>query len=163
MEHEVTVEYNREIIDYTIKQLWKKWCLRDTFVALILLLLSLLAIFVFKWNDWVFKSLLILCIISFIVFAGIYLVYRNRSLRNFEKMESPIAVWRFSDEYISTESDIGKSELKWKMIKKIYEFQNVLVLQYINQSISILPITNLSQETKNFIVDKVKKQNRNCT
>jgi hypothetical protein len=78
-------------------------------------------------------------------------------------MESPTATWKFDDNFISVKSDIGSSEFKWKMIKNLYCFHDIWVLQYVNQSISILPTPTLSQETKNFIMETMKKNGTKIT
>jgi hypothetical protein len=155
MEYEAIVKYNSEIINSAIKQVWIKWCLKDVIVGVLLLLISCFTVFVADWDSWIYLTLLVLCVIFLIILVCVYIIYKHRSISNFKKMESPNAIWKFNEHFISTKSDIGNSEFKWKMIKSLYCFHDVWVLQYINQSISILPTATLSQEAKKFIVKKM--------
>ena len=70
-------------------------------------------------------------------------------------MEIPEAQWKFNDEDLCTESDIGKVELYWTGIKKIWRFKEVWLLFYANGSFSTLPLESLNAEALQFVEDRV--------
>jgi hypothetical protein len=70
-------------------------------------------------------------------------------------MESPTAFWTFTDEGFSAKSDIGKSEFKWRIIKKVYIFKTCWLLMYANRSYSILPLADVPQDVRDFIRQQV--------
>lgn len=74
-------------------------------------------------------------------------------------METPTAKLRFTDERIGIESDIGRTELSWKMIEKIWKYPSVWLVFIAKQGYITLPTANLDDELKRFIAEKVRENN----
>jgi Ni/Fe-hydrogenase subunit HybB-like protein len=107
-------------------------------------------------QSWLTATLIALCLVLIIVSIAVYFVYRHRSFKVFQEMESPQSTWRFTDDAVSVESDIGRSEFKWQIIKKLWRFDDVWLLVYTNQTYSTLPIADVPEVAKQFIVDRVR-------
>ncbi len=71
-------------------------------------------------------------------------------------MESPQAIWRFTDDAFSVGSDIGQAEFSWRIVKKLWRFDDVWLLFYTNQTYSTLPVGEIPDEVKQFIVDRIR-------
>jgi len=75
--------------------------------------------FVWGFKDWVFSTLAAVAIIAIVIEIAIYFVYKQRSIRLFEKMETPKVTWSFDENFIGAEADTGSSKFKWDIIKKL--------------------------------------------
>jgi len=80
-------------------------------------------------------------------------------MEKFNRMEKLTAKFHFTDERIAIESDIGKNELSWKMIEKIWEYPSVWLVFIAKQGYITLPTANLDDELKQFIAVKVRENN----
>jgi hypothetical protein len=73
-------------------------------------------------------------------------------------MSKPTAVFEFTDEEISSETDLGSSRMKWKAIKKIWRFPEAWLLFITEWQYITLPIADLTDEIRQFILVKVQEQ-----
>ncbi len=155
MEYVISTTYNSKLVDSATWNFWKRFCGKETILSFILIPIAGYMWFGLKSRGWITATFLALSIVFFFVMVAIYFVYRYRSLKIFEQMESPQAEWRFNDNSFSVSSDIGKAEYKWKIIKKIWKFKSVWLLFYANQSYSTLPVDSMSAEIMEFVQQRV--------
>ncbi len=80
-------------------------------------------------------------------------------MEKFNRMETPTAKFCFTDERIGIESNIGWTELSWKMIEKIWEYPSVWLVFIAKQGYITLPTANLDDELKQCIGRKVRENN----
>ncbi len=75
----------------------------------------------------------------------------------FIQMEKPTAEFSFTDDYIGIESDMGKSELSWKLVEKVWQYPSVWLVFLEKQSYITLPTESIDEELKQFITLKIKE------
>ena len=121
---EANTIYTIDLINEAAWLYWKKTFFSTFIISLLGVALALLFIFYFNLKDWISGSLLAISIIASVIFFLAYFTYRNRSIAIFKELEAPVIKWRFTEETISTESDIGKSEIKWNLLKGIIKSNN---------------------------------------
>jgi len=155
LEREIIVTYSDNIINSAVKHFWMKSQRHNLIIGPIVLLLACGLWFVTGTMPWLTATLIALCCILIIVSIAVYFVYRYRSFKVFREMESPRATWRFTDDAFSAESDIGRAEFKWRVVKRLWRFDDVWLLFYANQTYSTLPVADLPEDVKHFIVDRV--------
>ena len=76
-------------------------------------------------------------------------------MKTFRNMETPKSTWGVTEDKITIESNLGKSELVWKAFVKIWKFRDYWLLFYTNSNYSILPIKNINMEILDFIDEKI--------
>lgn len=148
------VHYSSQIIEDVIGRLWLKWCLKHLVAESILLAVALGLWFSGIYRNLAVSTLAGLALAAILIETATYFVYRNRSLRLFEKMESPGAVWSFDEEFIGVEADTGMARYRWDIIKALYLFDRAWVLMYVNRTISVLPVEGIPAELREFIRKK---------
>ncbi len=158
MEYRIIVTYGDRTINSAAKHFWIKSQRLNLVIGPVVLLLAWGLWFVSGGKSWLTATLIVLCLVLIIISIAVYFVYRHRSLRIFREMESPQATWKFTDDSLSVESDIGRSEFKWQIIKKLWRFDDVWLLFYANQTYSTLPVADVPEEVKQFIVERVRSQ-----
>jgi hypothetical protein len=156
MEYEVSARYNRSIINSAVKRFWVRSCARDTAIGVILFGIAGALWFYFDAKTWYTATFAALSVIFIFIMAAVFFVYRRRSLKTFDEMGSPIALWRFTEETFSADSGMGKAEFKWPVVKKLWRFPDVWLLFYSNQSYSTLPVAEVSAEARQFIEGKIR-------
>lgn len=155
MESEIVVTYSDKTVNAAVKHFWIKSQRHNLIVGPIVLLLACGLWFVTGNESWLTATLIALCFVLIIVSIAVYFVYRYRSFRVFREMESPRATWRFTDDAFSVKSDVGRAEFKWRIVKKLWRFDDVWLLLYTNHTYSTLPVEEVPEEVKQFIVDRV--------
>ena len=159
MQYEENTIYNKEIINEAAFIYWKKTFASTFIISIACVLLSFILIYFLNFKSWISGTFLAISIISSVIFLWAFFIFRNRSLKIYEQMGSPSAKWIFNESNVIIESNTGKSEIKWKMFKNIIKSQNVWLLTYKNGSYSTFPLAGVSNETLNFIDEKILEQN----
>jgi len=155
MDREVVVKYTPEIIRFAARQFWWRSFGRRGLVIFALLLALAVYFFVTGDRSWLIGFLgaaVLVCL-----FIGIF-SYRSslsRPMEKFKAMKSATARFRFTGRGIWAESDVGSAEISWAFIEKIWAFPNVWLLFYPKQGYSTLPVTEIDEELRQFIINKV--------
>lgn len=157
MEYEFKVTYSKAIISQAYLNFWKTKYGFDAVLSVIFLI----AVSILLFNKEATEDIVIFFFTIALVFAtaiySLYFICRKQAITTFNSMKNPDAQWKFTDENVQTESDIGKAELNWTVIKKIWRFEGVWLLFYGNGSFSVLPTDGLDIEALQFMENKVTK------
>ena len=128
MQYEVKAEYTKELICTATRRFWLRYIGLKHFL-LFAALIILLAWLLYRGNaDWITVALGTALSLMAVLYVALYFVYKKRSMAIFREMEQPVTVFRFDDEGVSTRSDLGASEIKWKLVKKVWAFPEVWLL-----------------------------------
>ncbi len=163
MQLETTTTYSRELITEAALIYWRKNFANTFFVSLACIFLAVVTMLVLDLRTWVTGTFLALSVISCVMFALAFFIYRGRSLATFEQMESPTAKWRFTEDGFFVESDAGKSEIKWKLLKGVIKSTNAWLLVYKNSAYSVFPLAGVSNEVRDFLSRKIAENGGNVT
>jgi hypothetical protein len=155
MQIDTTTKYNRDLINKAALIYWKKYFATSFIISILGVVLALVLIFLLDSKDWITGTILSISLIGCIIFLLSFFIYRKRSFSIFQEMESPIVKWTFTDESIIAESDAGKSEFKWKIIKELVKSDSLWLLVYKNSSYSTFPLSGVSENVLNFLSSKV--------
>lgn len=157
MNRDIEVTYSRELIKFVV---WKFW-MRSVGIGGILSFAIVCVAFVYflfsgdrSWLLGFSGSVVGLCLVFGLV---LYFVTLNRSLEKFRQMDKPTANFRFTDDRIGIESDIGSNELSWKMVEKIWKYPLVWMMFIKKQGYITLPTASLDEELMEFISLKIEK------
>lgn len=155
MNAEITVTYSREVLEAAAKRFWLRSIGWSGFAAFGFLLIAFVVLLIRGDRSWYVPVGGTILVFAFAVGTAGYFIYKSRALSVFAQMREPKATMRFDDEGISVKSDLGSSQFRWVMIRKIWRFPDAWLLFYSNQSYSTLPINVVSDDLRRFIIDKV--------
>src|SRR2546422_356710 len=161
MNREIIVEYDPELIKFAVWKFWTRSIGLSGFVAFGFVLLFFLYLLIIRDRSWLLGVLG--ATVGFALGIGIfsYRIYLNRSLAKFDAMQSPTAKCHLTDDLFCMESDIGRSELSWKMIEKVWMYPSVWLVFIKKQGyVTLLPTSNIDEEVKQFILNKVEANAR---
>jgi YcxB-like protein len=155
MQYEFTVKYSKAILNQAYLEFWKRKHRFDTIISPILLITASYLLFIRDVTDWPMVLLFAVSLIFTAVVYGSYFIWRKQAMDALNSMKIPEAQWKFTDENLCAKSDIGKVELHWTGIKKIWRFKEVWLLFYANGAFSTLPIDGLDSEALQFVENRV--------
>jgi hypothetical protein len=157
MEREVTVKYSPELIKFAVWQFWVRSIGPRGFISFVVVLLAFVYFLIAGDRSWILGflgSVVGLCIVFGVLSYNIYL---RRSMEKFKRMDTPTAKFRFTDDRIGIESDIGWTELSWKMIEKVWKYPKVWLVFIAKQGYVTLPTADIDDELQQFITRKVQE------
>ena len=157
MEYRVQANYDREIIAEAARRYsWRsvRW---SGLIAFVLVVLGLADMIASGDRSWLVGVLGALVVAAATVGVATFVVPYRRSLDKFERMPSRTAEFIFSEAGVSTSSDIGRSELSWKLIDRVWIYPRVWMIFLRGGTYMTLPAANLEEGTRAFIVDQVKQ------
>jgi hypothetical protein len=157
MEREVTVKYSPELIKFAVWQFWVRSIGTGGFISFAVALVAFVYFLIAGDRSWLLGflgSVVGLCLACGVVSYNIYL---SRSMEKFKRMETHEAKFRFTDERIGIESDIGRTELSWKMIEKVWKYPQVWLVFIAKQGYVTLPTADIDEELQQFITRKVQE------
>ena len=159
MNREITVNYSRELIKFAVWKFWTRNIGLKNFVIFAIVCVAFILFILSGDRSWFLGFLGATIVFSLGIGCASYFIYLNRSMEKFNRMKTPTAKLRFTDECIGIESDIGRTELSWKMIEKIWEYPSVWLVFIAKQGYITLPTANFDDELKQFIAEKVRENN----
>ena len=151
MNREITVTYSRDLIKLAIWKFWTRSIGVTGFVGFVIICFAFFYFLISGDRSWLLGFLGAVAGISFALGAVSYIVYSNRSMEKFRQMGQPTAKFRFTDDRIGIESDIGWTELSWKMIENIWKYPSVWLVFIAKQGYITLPTADLDEELRKFI------------
>jgi YcxB-like protein len=163
MQLEAKTTYSRELISEAALIYWRKTFASTFFISLTGVVLALVLLFFLDSKTWITGTFLAISVIACVIFALAFFIYRARSLAVFAQMKSPTAKWRFSEDAFFVESDVGKSEIKWSLVKCLIKSTRAWLLVYKNSTYSVFPLAGVSSEVLAFMSQMVAENGGNVT
>lgn len=130
-----------------------------TIIAMFLLLSVsgyLLFIKDLTWGTGVIHGLTVLL---WMIIVFLFVGYRRRIRYFAERMPSLSAEFEFNDESISSETEIGRSVIKWTNIIKLLKHEKAWLLFVDKHVFTTFPVLNVDKEVLDFIEKKVNEHN----
>ena len=152
--HVVQVDYSPEIVRAGIRRFWFRFAGRDALLGLAGMAASLAAWRVLG-RHWLVLLALGVFGALFAISIAVFFAQRHRSMGRLRKMGRPTAIWRFSEESIAVESDLGETRLRWSAIEKAWRFPELWILSFSRHDYSILPAGNLSADLRAYIAARI--------
>jgi hypothetical protein len=157
MDREVTVRYSRELIRYAVRRFWVRSIGVGGFISFAVALLTFFYFLIAGDRSWLLGFLGSVAGLCLLIGVMSYHIYLSRSMEKFKRMETPTAKFRFTDDRIGIESDIGWTELSWKMIEKVWTYPGVWLVFIAKQGYVTLPTADIEEELRQFITRKIRE------
>ncbi|HEV2882335.1 MAG TPA: YcxB family protein [Pyrinomonadaceae bacterium] len=157
MDRKITVRYSPDLIKFAVWQFWIRSIGRGGFISFALVSLAFIYFLLSGDRSWLLGFLGSVAGLCLVFGVLSYTIYLNRSMEKFKRMETPEAKFRFTDDRIGIESDIGWAELSWKMIEKVWKFPKVWLVFIAKQGYITLPTADIDEELQQFITRKIQE------
>ena len=152
---QIQARYTESLVRRTAMKFWVRYIGWRGFAAVAILAAAVAYLLIIGDSSWyvsVFGTVLVLAIL----FGSlIYFVNRHRTLATFRRMAEPTATFGFSNDAISTRSDLGSGEVSWRAITQIWTFPEAWLVFVAKGSYFTIPTESLTEEVRQFIHDKV--------
>jgi len=157
MSFEITVRYTEAILRRAARRFLWRFMGREALLPPAGFLLALLLWFVLAVREWYVVVLGGGCLMltAMVLLAGV--LYTNRAVKRFRLMKDPAVVWRFSEEGLSSASELGTIEAKWEAVSGLWRFPDVWLLFFGSTGYSTLPADSLALELRTFLESKVRQ------
>jgi len=150
---EYTVTFTKQIIKDSV-YLWWKTVVGWHTVLIGIILLGLSVYLYTEGNDsWYIGALGSISLLGILIFVTSY-IYKLRQSLQFLSNDNSVK-YNFAQDYFSTEAHTGRSEIKWSLIKKVLKRQDIWLLFLSGGQYLTLPVDELSDEGKAFILSRV--------
>jgi hypothetical protein len=157
MSFEITVRYTEAILRRAARRFLWRFMGREALLPPAGFLLALLLWFVLDVREWYVVVLGGGCLMlsALVLLAGALSL--NRAVKRFRTMKGTAVVWRFDEDGLTSESELGRSEGKWQAASALWRFPEVWLLFFGSASYSTLPADSLAPELRAFLETKVRQ------
>jgi hypothetical protein len=152
---EVVVEYNPELIRFAVWKFWTRSIGLSGFIAFGSVPGFFSYLLAIGDRSWLLGFVGAVACVALGIGILSYRIYLNRSMSKFDNMQSPTAKLQFTDDLFCIESDIGRSELSWRMIERVWSYPSVWLVFIKKQGYVTLPVRDIDEEIRQFIIDKI--------
>lgn len=153
----ITLKYSEQYVRDAVRLYWRRT------IGLVYPVVSLLlAVFVIYQvmngeRSWFVGVVGAVAAISIAVIIAVYFVNLSRSLGRFRRMKDPVATLELGQERFKIVSDVGTSEISWALIKQLLCFEHIWLVLFSSSEYITLPVDDLSEQEKQFIIDQMKE------
>ena len=155
MVYSIDVHYTEATIRSAAHRFLKRFLLPEIAVGLAAVVLGALMYGVNAAPLWVALTLGVAGLALVLASGAVALRYVSQARRKFAAMGDAHAVWRFSDAALGTKSGLGTTEIPWRLVTKVWRFDDVWLLFFDAGGYSTLPTAQLSPDVRDFIVRRV--------
>jgi hypothetical protein len=158
MKHEATAHYTETLVKTATRRFLVKFLGWDYLAVWLVMLASLIVLLALGQSGWLIGALGAVTVIAALVAVSVWVTFHRRALGSLRKMHTPVATFIFDDDGIAVSSDMGTGTLKWQAVQKLWCFPEAWLV-FAGQGVySTLPTACLTEDTKQFIIEKLKKQ-----
>ena len=146
---------SKQIIRKATGCFWLRFIAWHGLMTIGLFLAAATAMVITRPRNWLTGATVAIAILLTTLAAALYFVRLNRALWKLDRMPSKSVRFTFTDDALGMESDTARSEVAWQMVERIWRFRDVWLL-FVAKSVYVaLPIVDLDQNVRDFIVDRV--------
>ncbi len=155
MQHKFEVRVDRVMAC----QAWNAWFWRSQKIwKLALAVGAILAVAFLDMRSGSLSTLSIvgLTVIGFgaLIFTGIYVVGRRRSLTKLDSIEDGKASYCLTEEHIQAQSSLGSMSLAWSAIAELRRYRSLILFRFRGAIYSVLPADQIPDESLKFMIER---------
>ena len=153
----IKLEYSKLLIKRAIKAYWWRQ-VGPLFLAVTIFMIGFLIYRIVQGDrSWLVGLVGAIVLMAVVIMVASYVVHLKRSLSKLGGMGKPEATLELEDNRFRVSSGAGSSEVEWSLITKVWCFDEAWLLFFSAGEFMTLPIKNMSNENKDFILSKFEK------
>ncbi|WP_198147282.1 YcxB family protein [Gilvimarinus polysaccharolyticus] len=153
----IKLEYSKPLIKRSIKDYWWRQ-VGPLFLAVAIFMIGFLIYRIVQGDrSWLVGLVGAIVIMAVVIMVASYVVHLKRSLSKLGSMGKPEATLELEDNRFRISSGAGSSEVEWSLITKVWCFNETWLLFFSAGEFMTLPIKNISNENKKYILSKFEK------
>jgi hypothetical protein len=155
--YEVAVPHSEAVARQAARRYFGRLFRRDGLAAVGGLVLALVA-----WRalglDWLALILGAISALLLGLLVAVWFAHTRAALAKVRAMRNPTVVWRFTDDRLSADSELGAVSMPWRSVARIWRFPEVWLLSFRGGfGYSTLPTEPLTAEIREFIEARVRE------
>lgn len=157
MSYSLDVLVTKKLIEQATRRFWINVVGQGGITKLVIACVVLLLGILFIEEVWI-KALCALVVLMFpcVGFLGYFSILR-RACSRLERMDSKQITFQFTEQGLSSRSDLGNGEIPWKMVDKIQRYPDVWLIYVGSRDYLYLPAAQMSSEMQTFIMEQAAK------
>src|SRR5215207_7018873 len=128
MEHRVLVTYDRQMIAAAARQYSLRAIPWYQVVAFLVVLGLLTDLVLTGDRSWLVGAVAVILGLAAAVGVATFVVPYRRAMARFKLMASPTGEFVFSEAGVTVASELGRQELDWKLIPRVWRFERFWML-----------------------------------
>jgi hypothetical protein len=159
MDHRVSVTYTRELLAHAalracLRQM--RWSVLFFYGVSVVITAILVTLGAQTWYVWIEVGIVIACTIAIV--AAFVVPYRQ-TMSNFDRLDNKTSEFAFNANNWVAKSELGESTLAWSTIETLSRESRVwlIKLRGLGNAVITLPVAQMDEATREFLVDQVKR------
>ena len=159
MKSPIKLEYSESLIKESVRSYWWNQTGPTLFAVLTGLTIYCFYLLGVGNRSWYLGVIGATVLIGILIITSSYFVQLNRFLAKLRKMKHPEATLEVAESHFKVSSDLGSSEVKWSMVSKLVQLKKAWIIYFSPHDIMTLPIGNIPDETKDYMLSRMKENN----
>lgn len=155
MRYVETLEYTESLLREAVFAFWRRTVGAGYFVALGLLLCSLVFLVWSGDRSWFVGALGTFFVLGVGFALVVYFVHLRNAMAKFRGMGAPVATLSLDDASFSMSSGLGSASLHWSAVTELWRFPSFWLLLFSKAQYVTVPLATVSSEAQAFIVSRV--------
>ena len=155
MHHPITLQYTEPLLREAAFVFWRRTVGIGFFLALALLLCSLLLMLWQGDRSWFVGMAGTFLVIGLGFAWSLYFVHLRNAMAKFRAMGSPVATLCLEDTCFTVSSTIGSSSLQWSSVTELWRYPSFWLLFFSKAQFVTIPLASVPSEAQAFILDRV--------
>ncbi|NJK59774.1 MAG: YcxB family protein [Oscillatoriales cyanobacterium SM2_1_8] len=152
MFHETTLIFTEPLLRRAVFAFWCRSVGVGFPLALLVVALSLGVLLTQGDTSWVVGVLATVLFFGLLFVAALYGIHCQTTLRKFQAMGKPQAIFRAEASSFTLISDLGAVTYPWSAIKELWCFSEVWLMLFSSAQFSTLPVACLSPSMQTYIL-----------
>ena len=156
MSYTIDVHYTDAMIRAAAQHVLKRFLLPELAIGLSAVVASAVLYGVDALPLWVAMSFGGAGLALVVIARAVALRHTSAARRKFVAMTDAHVVWSISEATLGTKSELGTVEVPWRLVTKVWRFDDVWLVFFDAGGYSTLPTAPLSDDVRNLIVRQVR-------
>jgi hypothetical protein len=139
----IVVKFTPELVSRATTCFWRRYLGIDGAVAFTLAWVLAIGLWALGSRAWYTTAFDTIVVLATFVFAGMYVVYRQRALNNLARIEDGRVEFQFAEDTLTVRSSLGNSRVRWEAFQRLWKFRDVWLLFVAKWQYVTLPVREL--------------------
>lgn len=151
-----TLHYTDKLVRSAVAAFWWRtvgW----QFVAVLLFLTGYLVFATaIGERSWLTAVAAVVLALGILLVVGVYMFHLRGSLARFRRLRVKQAALEATSERLKLSSDMGSSDVAWSVVGEVWRFDDFWLLLFSRSQFVTLPLADISDEARQFILERVR-------
>ena len=163
MEYQLDFTVTPDLIRAATRRFWLQFVGWGGLLRWAVISIGLVVLNVFERQTWSYGvTALVVVFIPTIWVVG-YFTFLRRAFHRYGQMQSKLISYRFTEQGLGTKSDLGSTEIPWRMLDKVQRYPDVWLLFVGRRDYAYLPAPEMTETLKDYILQQTSRHSIKAT